>query len=74
MQEFWQGIADFFKNAGLNILYGIIILIVGLIIVRLIKAVLKRILLRAKRDEAMSSFIVSLVNIKIGRASCRERV
>ena len=63
MQEFWQGIADFFKNAGLNILYGIIILIVGLIIVRLIKAVLKRILRRAKRDEAMSSFIVSLVNI-----------
>ena len=63
MQEFWQGIANFFKNAGLNILYGIIILIVGLIIVRLIKAVLKRILRRAKRDEAMSSFIVSLVNI-----------
>lgn len=63
MQEFWQGIVDFFKNAGLNILYGIIILIVGLIIVRLIKAVLKRILRRAKRDEAMSSFIVSLVNI-----------
>ena len=63
MQEFWQGITDFFKNAGLNILYGIIILIVGLIIVRLIKAVLKHILRRAKRDEAMSSFIVSLVNI-----------
>lgn len=63
MQEFWQGIVNFFKNAGLNILYGIIILIVGLIIVRLIKAVLKRILRRAKRDEAMSSFIVSLVNI-----------
>ena len=63
MEEFWQGVADFFKNAGLNILYGIIILIVGLIIVRLIKAVLKRILRRTKRDEAMSSFIVSLVNI-----------
>lgn len=63
MQEFWQGIVNFFKNAGLNILYGIIILIVGLIIVKLIKAVLKRILRRAKRDEAMSSFIVSLVNI-----------
>ncbi len=63
MEEFWQGVVDFFKNAGLNILYGIIILIVGLIIVRLIKAVLKRILRRTKRDEAMSSFIVSLVNI-----------
>ena len=63
MEEFWQGIVDFFKNAGLNILYGLIILIVGLIIVKLIKLVLKKILRKAKRDEAMSSFIVSLVNI-----------
>lgn len=63
MEEFWKGVADFFKNAGLNILYGIIILIVGLIIVKLIKEVLKRILRKSKRDEAMSGFIVSLVNI-----------
>lgn len=63
MEEFWKGVADFFKNAGLNILYGIIILIVGLIIVKLIKEVLKRILKKSKRDEAMSGFIVSLVNI-----------
>ena len=63
MEEFWQGVADFFKNAGLNILYGIIILIVGLIVVKLIKEVLKRILKKSKRDEAMSGFIVSLVNI-----------
>ena len=63
MEEFWQGIVEFFKNAGLNILYGLIILIVGLIIVKLIKLVLKKILRKAKRDEAMSSFIVSLVNI-----------
>lgn len=63
MEEFWQGIVNFFKNAGLNILYGLIILIVGLIIVKLIKLVLKKILRKAKRDEAMSSFIVSLVNI-----------
>lgn len=63
MEEFWQGIVDFFKNAGLNILYGIIILIVGLIIVKIIKLVLKKILRKTKRDEAMSSFIVSLVNV-----------
>lgn len=63
MEEFWKGVADFFKNAGLNILYGVIILIVGLIVVRLIKEVLKRILKKSKRDEAMSGFIVSLVNI-----------
>ena len=65
MEEFWKGVADFFKNAGLNILYGIIILIVGLIVVKLIKEVLKRILKKSKRDEAMSGFIVSLVNIAL---------
>ena len=59
MEEFWLGIVDFFKNAGHNILYGLIILIVGLIIVKLIKLVLKKILRKAKRDEALSSFIVS---------------
>lgn len=63
MEEFWKGIVDFFKNAGWNILYGVIILVVGLIIVKLVKAVLKRILRRAHRDEAMASFVVSLVNI-----------
>lgn len=63
MEEFWKGVVDFFKNAGLNILYGIIILIAGLIVVKLIKEVLKRILKKSKRDEAMSGFIVSLVNI-----------
>lgn len=63
MEEFLQGIVDFFKNAGWKILYGVIILVVGLVIVKLVKMILKKILRRAKRDEAMANFIVSLVNI-----------
>ena len=46
MKEFGNKIVDFFKNAGLDILYGIIILVVGLLLCALIKAVLKKILLR----------------------------
>ena len=41
MKEFGNKIVDFFKNAGLDILYGIIILVVGLLLCALIKAVLK---------------------------------
>ena len=32
MKEFGNKIVDFFKNAGLDILYGIIILVVGLLL------------------------------------------
>ena len=64
MKEFGNKIVDFFKNAGLDILYGIIILVVGLLLCALIKAVLKKILLRrGKHDEAMVNFVAALVDI-----------
>ena len=49
------------RNAGWNILYGFIILVVGLVLVKLFQIVLRKILKRTKRDEAMVNFIVSLV-------------
>ena len=64
MKEFGNKIVDFFKNAGLDILYGIVILVVGLLLCALIKAVLKKILLRrGKHDEAMVNFVAALVDI-----------
>ena len=64
MKEFGNKIVDFFKNAGLDILYGIIILVVGLLLCALIKAVLKKILLRrGKHDEAMVNFVAALIDI-----------
>ena len=61
MDDFISQIVDFFKNAGWNILYGFIILVVGLVLVKLFHIVLRKILKRTKRDEAMVNFIVSLV-------------
>lgn len=61
MDDFISQIVDFFKNAGWNILYGFIILVVGLVLVKLFQIVLRKILKRTKRDEAMVNFIVSLV-------------
>ena len=61
MDDFISQIVDFFKNSGWNILYGFIILVVGLVLVKLFQIVLRKILKRTKRDEAMVNFIVSLV-------------
>ena len=63
MEHFLQTVVEFFTNAGAKILLGILIIIVGLIAVRLIKVVLKRIFLRAKRDEAVAHFLISLIDI-----------
>lgn len=63
MEQIWADIKAFFTNAGLNILIGIVIIIVGLIVCRIIKAILTRVLKRAKRDEAVTHFIVSLTDV-----------
>lgn len=63
MEAFIQQIKDFFSNAGLNILFGIVILVVGLILCKLIKVILRKILRRTKRDEAMINFVVSFADV-----------
>lgn len=63
MDKFIEDIKNFFTNAGLNVLIGILIIIVGLIVCKIVKVVLRRVLVRAKRDEAIISFVVSLTDI-----------
>lgn len=64
MEEFGQKIVDFFKNVGWGILFGIIILVVGLFVCWVVKKILKTVLLkRAGRDEAMVNFVAALVDV-----------
>lgn len=64
MEEFGKKIVEFFENAGWGLLFGVIILIVGLLVCWVVKRILKAILLkRAKRDEAMVNFIAALVDV-----------
>lgn len=63
MEKFLNEVKTFFTNAGINILLGIIIIIVGLLVCKIIKRLLKRAFDRSKRDEAMSHFIISLTDI-----------
>lgn len=63
MEQFWNDVKNFFTNAGLNVLIGIAIIIVGLIVCRIVKAVIRRIMKKGNRDEAIISFVVSLTDI-----------
>ena len=63
MEKFLNEVKTFFTNAGINILLGIIIIVVGLLVCKIIKRLLKRAFDRSKRDEAMSHFIISLTDI-----------
>ncbi|MBO8423735.1 MAG: mechanosensitive ion channel [Firmicutes bacterium] len=63
MDTFINNVKTFFTNAGLNILLGIIVIIVGLLICKVVKIVLRRAFRRSKRDEAMSHFVISLTDI-----------
>lgn len=63
MEEFWNKIVSYFQGLGINFLFGILVLVLGLIIAKIVKEALKAGLKRGKRDEAMSHFIVSLVDV-----------
>lgn len=63
IEQFWNDVKSFFTQAGLNIVIGLAILIVGLILCKIIKVIIKRVMKKAKRDEAVVHFAVSLIDI-----------
>lgn len=65
MEQFLQTLVNFFTNAGAKIILGILIIIVGLIIAKVVKVLVKRLFARAQKDEAMSHFFVCLIDIVI---------
>lgn len=62
-EAFIEDVRAFFTKAGLNIVIGILILIVGLIICKIIKVVITRIMRRTKKDEAVVHFVASLIDV-----------
>ncbi len=63
MEKFLEDLVGSIKNLGINFLFGILILVVGLIVCRIIKIVLKKIFSRRKKDEAISSFVISFIDV-----------
>ena len=62
-EAFLEDVRAYFTNAGMNLVIGILILIVGLIICKIIKVVITRIMRRTKKDEAVVHFVASLIDI-----------
>ena len=62
-EAFLDDVRAYFTNAGMNLVIGILILIVGLIICKIIKVIITRIMRRTKKDEAVVHFVASLIDI-----------
>ena len=62
-EAFLEDVRAFFTRAGLNIVIGLLIIIVGLIICKIIKVIITRIMRRTKKDEAVVHFVASLIDI-----------
>ena len=63
----WEAIKNkiitFFQNSGLNILYAILAFVVGLIFVKLLVIVLRRIFAKSKMEKVTQSFFVSTIRV-----------
>ncbi len=61
VQEIWNKVAEFFVDHGIDFLLGLFVLVVGLIIVKVIGVICKKIASKSKTDGAVASFIISLI-------------
>jgi len=61
LQSFWK---DFYSNIGLSIAQSLAILVLGVIVVKIVRSIVKRAAIRShKLDSSAISFIVSLVSV-----------
>lgn len=65
MEEFKKKVLDFLEISGPKILLSIIILVVGLIIIKLLMGVVKKILKKSKLDPICHKFVRSLLQITL---------
>ena len=63
----WEGIKNniinFFQTSGLNILYAILAFFVGLVVVKFIIAIIRRIFAKSKMEKATQGFFVSTIKV-----------
>ena len=60
MQDMWNKITAFFIEHGMDFVLGLIVLIVGLVLVKIISVIIRKIISKSKRNGAVASFIISL--------------
>lgn len=61
--QFLVDIQQWGTDIGVKFLIGLVVLILGLIVCRIIKAIVRRIMKRTNRDETVENFIISLIDV-----------
>ena len=59
----WQSIVDFFTTSGWNILYAILVLVLGYVAIKIIYKIVKRILSKSKLERITQGFILSILKV-----------
>ena len=64
-QEMWDGIIAYFEASGWSIVIFLAVLVAGVIIVRALCAVIKRIFLRSKMERALAGFVITVIRFAL---------
>ena len=59
--SYLNSVGNFFADHGWDFLAGLIVLIVGLVLVKIISAIVRKIISKTKSDGAVASFIISMI-------------
>lgn len=65
MEQVINDIKTFFTNAGLNLVIGIAIIILGLLLCKIVKVIVRKLMRRTKQDEAVISFVVAFTDVTL---------
>lgn len=61
--DIWNTIVEFFRTSGLQIVYAILVLIIGLILIKIINKIVQKALARTKMERITQGFIRSIVKV-----------
>ncbi len=61
--EIWTSVVNFFATNGLQLLYAILVLIVGLIVIKIINKIVAKLLAKTKLERIAQGFIRSIVKV-----------
>ncbi len=61
--DIWNTIVEFFKTSGLQIVYAILVLIIGLILIKVINKIVQKALARTKMERITQGFIRSIIKV-----------
>ncbi len=67
MEQFWQAVKDFFSNfaseGGLIIVRTVAFALLGLVVLKVVQIITRRVTLKSKLDNAAATFVISVITV-----------